>query len=167
VPDDVYLLDTCVASALWDELHAKHHLFRRRWEKLQSDRVFVSVVTLAEVEYGLRVAPCVDDARQRRVRQAMSAFEVLPVDRHVVESYAELRARLFARYSPKDARGRLKARVVPDLWEQTPDKRLGVQENDLWIASQAMERAYILATTDRMAHVAEVAGADLRLECWQ
>jgi len=165
--EDAYLLDTSIASALWDELHSKHALFRSRWEKLALDRVFVSVVSVAEVEYGLRVAPRIDEERQARVRESMSSFAVLPLGRHVVESYAELRARLFARYAPTDRRGRLKAKVVPDLWEQTPDKLLGVQENDIWIASQAIQRRCILATTDRMSHIVEVAGSDLRFEYWK
>jgi predicted nucleic acid-binding protein len=167
MPEDAYLLDTSIASALWDELHVKHGLFRRRWERLPPDRVFVSVVSLAEVDYGLRVAPKIDHERQRHVREAMSSFVVLPLDRHVAESYAELRARLFTEYSPRGARGRLSAKVVPDLWERTPDKLLGVQENDLWIASQAMERNYILATTDRMVHIVEVAGSGMRFDYWQ
>jgi len=166
VPDDAYLLDTSIASALWDALHVKHAVFRGRWQKLASDRVFVSVVSLAEVEYGLRVAPNIDHERQRRVRQAMWSFVALPLDRHVVESYAELRARLFARHSRRNARGRLTAKVVPDLWERTPDKLLGIQENDLWLASVAMERNLVLITTDRMAHIAQAAGTDLRLDLW-
>ena len=167
MPDDAYLLDTSIASALWDELHRNHAVFRDRLQELRDARVYVSVVSLAEVEYGLRVAPNIDHERQRRVREAMSAFAVLPLDSHFVESYAELRARLFAKYSPRDARGRLKDRMVPDLWERTPDKLLGVQENDVWIASQAMERKYILATTDRMVHIVDVAGSGLRFDYWQ
>ena len=55
---------------------------------------------------------------------------------------------------------------VPDLWERTPDKLLGIQENDLWLASQAMERDLVLVTGDRMKHIVEVAGQDLRTLKW-
>jgi len=101
------------------------------------------------------------------VREAMSSFVVLALDRHVVESYAELRARLFRTHSPKDAKGRLTAKGVPDLWERTSDKLLGIQENDLWIAGQAMERNLMLLTTDRMTHIMQAAGPDLRSQLWQ
>jgi tRNA(fMet)-specific endonuclease VapC len=168
--DDFCLLDTNIASALWDELHENHVALRDRLKSLGEVAVCVSVVTLAEVEYGLRVAPEIDRERQQMVRGNMAAFigscGVLGIDRHVVEAYAELRSRLFRKYAPRDKRGRLKAKVVPDLWERVPDKLLGIQENDLWLASLAVERNYRLVTNDRMTHIVEVAGGDLRIELW-
>ena len=56
--------------------------------------------------------------------------------------------------------------MVPDLWERTPDKLLGIQENDLWQASVAMERNLVLVTNDRMSRIADVAGPDLRIGRW-
>ena len=164
--EDAYLLDTNIASALWDEHHEKHAPFRGRIGALGDAPVFVSVITLAEVEYGLRIAPRIDVARQRMVRANMSEFTALRLDPHVVENYAELRARLFKKYSPKDARGRLRAKRVPDLWERSPDKLLGIQENDLWNASLAVERNLVLVTNDRMTHIEDVAAGDLRIERW-
>ena len=164
---DTYLLDTNIASALWDEYHRNHRAFRERLAKLRDAAVCVSVVSLAEVEYGLKIAPRIDEERQRGVRTNMSRFEVLALDRHVVEYYAELRARLFRKYSPKNSRGRLTAKVVPDLWERSPDKLLGIQENDLWIASVAVERNLVLVTSDRLTHIQAVAGDDLRVERWE
>ncbi len=167
---DVCLLDTNVASALWDELHGKHAAYRERHRQLADAgaHVYVSVITLAEVDYGLRVAPNVDADRQARVRTSMTAFEVVDVDHHVAEAYAEIRSRLFRKFSPRDRRGRLTAKVVPDLWERTPDKLLGIQENDLWQASLAIARDYLLITTDRMSHIASVAdsGLQLRVDNW-
>jgi len=164
---DAYLLDTNIASALWDKCHENHAPFRERLETLGDAPVYVSVVSLAEVEYGLKTAPRIDERRQRSVRARMRAFEVLALDRHVVEYYAELRARLFRKYSPKNSRGRLKAKLVPDLWERSPDKLLGIQENDLWIASVAVERNLVLVTSDRLTHIQAVAGDDLRVERWE
>lgn len=163
---DAYLLDTNIASVLWDECHKSHVEYRRRLAALGDAPVFVSVVTLAEVEYGLRIAPHVDDARQENVRARMRAFEVLGLDRHVVEYYAELRACLFRQYGPKDARRRLRAKVVPDLWERSPDKLLGIQENDLWLASAAIERNLVLVSNDRLSRIQEAARGSLRMECW-
>jgi len=164
---DAYLLDTNIASALWDKCHENHTGFRERLGRLGEAPVYVSVVSLAEVEYGLRIAPRIDGERQRRVRANMSQFKVLALDRHVVEYYAELRARLFSKYSPRNSRGRLTAKVVPDLWERSPDKLLGIQENDLWIASAAVERNLVLVTSDRLTHIQAVAGDDLRVERWE
>ena len=164
---DGYLLDTAIASALWDEKHKKHGVFRERLRALGDAPVFVSVVSLAEVEYGLRIAPRIDRGRQAKVRSRMAQYTALPLDQHVIEGYAELRSRLFKKHSPRDRRGRLTAKRVPDLWERTPDKLLGIQENDLWLASVAMERNLVLVTTDRMRHIALAAGTDLHVDSWR
>jgi len=45
---------------------------------------------------------------------------------------------------------------------------LGIQENDLWIAAQAIERHFILVTSDhRMTRIREIASeAELVIEDW-
>ncbi|NQT51115.1 type II toxin-antitoxin system VapC family toxin [bacterium] len=163
---DAYLLDTNIASALWDAYHAKHEEFRQRVTEIGDAPVYVSVVTLAEVEYGLKTAAKIDEGRQAQVRATMRGFEALPLDHHIVEHYAELRARLFRKHSPRNAKGRLTSKRVPDLWERTPDKLLGIQENDLWNAALAVERNLVFVTNDRMSRIVEVAGDDLRIERW-
>jgi predicted nucleic acid-binding protein len=164
---DAYLLDTNIASALWDELHLDHNEFWEKTRRLDGSTIYISVITLAEIEYGLRVAPSIDIERQKKVRARMGEFAILPFDRHVVESYAKLRSRLFVKHGGKDKQGRLRDKVVPDLWERTPDKLLGIQENDLWQASLAVERNLVLVTNDRMSRIVEVAGNDLRIESWR
>ena len=164
---DAYLLDTNLVSALWDRLHPQHDSARSHVEAFGSDPVYVSVVTFAEIEYGLLTAPRISGTRQSMVRDAMRAFRlVLDIGGHTYGCYADLRARLFGKYSPKDGRGRLKAKRVADLWERTPDKLLGIQENDLWLAGQAMERDLVLVTSDRMTRIIEVAASDLRVQKW-
>ena len=91
----------------------------------------------------------------------------MPFDGQSCLQYAELRARLFKKYSPGDRRGRLVDKVVPDLWERTPDKLLGIQENDLWVASLAMNRDIVVLTNERMTRIADVAGDDLRIDIWE
>jgi len=44
-------------------------------------------------------------------------------------------------------------------------KVLGIQENDLWIAAQAIERNLILVTNDGMSRIREIA-SELRIEDW-
>jgi len=164
---DAYLLDTNLICALWDRWHKDHDNARRHVGGFGDDPVYASVVTFAEIEYGLLTAPNIDKLRQDRMREDMRAFRlVLDIGRHTWQPYAELRARLFRKYSPKRSRGRLTAKRVPDLWERTPDKLLGIQENDLWLASQAMERDLVLVTSDRMRHIVAVAGQDLRAQRW-
>lgn len=163
---DAYLLDTNTACVLWDEQHAHHRAIREAARERAGSSLFVSVVTVAEVQYGLLTAPNVDQPRQATVRRNMTEYASVSVDKHVVSYYADMRARLFRKYSPRDRRGRLTAKRVPDLWERTPDKQLQVQENDLWIAATDLTRDLVLVTGDRMNAIRSVLGSHLRVENW-
>ncbi|MCH7920211.1 MAG: hypothetical protein IIC50_19795 [Planctomycetes bacterium] len=73
-----------------------------------------------------------------------------------------LRAALFDKYAPKKNRKGLRPEQLID---PVTSKGLGVQENDIWIASQALEHNLVLVTNDQMNHLREVA-SDLRVENW-
>src|SRR6266536_2358899 len=97
---DGYLLDTSVASWLWDAGSPHHATTRTKFESLGDAPTFVSAITVGEVEYGLAVSPAIDPARQGLVRSAMASYQVLPIDRHTGETYGQIRAALFTQYSP-------------------------------------------------------------------
>ncbi len=78
----------------------------------------------------------------------MAAYEVLPVDHHAGRTYGEIRGALFMRYAPRNARGRMTKKVPEDLVEPATGKTLGIQENDLWIVSVAVEYDLRLVTGD-------------------
>ncbi|MFH1673650.1 MAG: type II toxin-antitoxin system VapC family toxin [Pseudomonadota bacterium] len=127
-----YLLDTNAASVLWDARHPDFKKIRSFLAGHSQSPVWISVIVLAEVEYGLRIAPKMDEGRQNDVRNEMANFfEILDIDKHTVAPYSDLRAELFKTYSPKDRRGRLTAKWPEDLFERTGAKELGVQENDI------------------------------------
>jgi predicted nucleic acid-binding protein len=44
-------------------------------------------------------------------------------------------------------------------------QELGIQENDLWMAAQALEYNLVFVTNDKMERIREVC-ADLQLENW-
>ena len=161
-----YLLDTSIASASWDRRAPRHSDVRRRLENLDSHLVFVAAVSIAEVEYGLRVAPEIDSQRQSLVRNAMARFNVLEVTQHTARTYAEIRAKLFQAHAPRNRRGRLTQKYVEDIVETTTGKELGIQENDLWIVSTAVEQNLIFVTGDRMCRVIEAAHYSERTEFW-
>lgn len=166
---EAYLLDTNVASAAWDQGNKAHSITRSRLLQLDQDRVFISSITIAEIEYGLKTAPSLDSHRQQIVRREMSAYKVLSVDRHTAEPYSDIRAIIFQNYAPRDRRGRIKARYVEDLVEPTTGKELGIQENDLWIVSVAIQYNLVLVTNDLgggMRRVIEAAQYAHRTEYW-
>lgn len=161
-----YLLDTSIASAAWDYGAPSHRIVRQRLERLGDAPVSVAAVSIAEVEYGLQVAQYIDTQRQAAVRSAMASFHVLDVDRHTGETYAGIRANLFRKHSTRGNRGKLTKRYVEDLVDRTTGKQLGIQENDLWIVSVAVQYNLIFVTNDKMRRVIEAAKYSERTDYW-
>ncbi len=159
-------MGTNIASVAWDTGSSRHDYVRGRLENLDDDLVFISAVSLAEVEYGLLVSPAIDANRQSAVRNAMSSYTVLQIDQHTSQVYAKIRANLFKKYSPIKSRGRLSRKYIEDLVDRTTGKQLGVQENDLWIISVAVQYNLIFVTSDQMHRVTEEAGYANRTEFW-
>ena len=163
---DAYLLDTNACSRLWDKLAHDHHEIRRFVQNLSPQSVFVSVVSHAEIEYGLKTAPQIDASRQQTVRTAMATYGTpIAIDHHTVEYYSDIRAALFGKYAPRNARGRINKKWVEDLIEPTTSKQLGIQENDVWIAAVALQRNLVLVSRDRMSKIQSVEPR-LRVAAW-
>ena len=168
---DGYLLDTNAASILWDMRNREYKTLRSFIQKIDQSPIWISIVVFGEIEYGLKTAPRMDERLQADVRKKMSFFPlVLEMDKHTVEPYSDLRAALFKKYSPKDKRGRLKAKWPEDLRERTTAKELGVQENDIWIAAQAVQYNLVLVSSDYMRRLQEVStdlDYPLQLASWK
>lgn len=166
---DGYLLDTSVASRVWDGLNAHHAAARAKLEQLGDAPVFVSVVTMGEIEYGLNVSPAMDASRHSAVRNEMVGYRVLPIDHHTAAVYGEVRAELFTKYAPRNRRGRLTKKLPEDLVDSTTGKALGIQENDLWIVSVTVQYSLRLVTSDEaegMRRVLEAANYLDQVEFW-
>jgi tRNA(fMet)-specific endonuclease VapC len=154
---DAYLLDTSIASIAWDGGNKNHGFIRQRLASL-GEGAFISIcsISLAEVEYGLLVSPAADPERHAVVRNAMSQYKIWDIDRHTSTVYAQLRAELFKQYSPKDKRGRLTKKQPEELRDETTGFELGIQENDLWIVSVAVQYDLRFITQDEMRRIREV-----------
>jgi len=154
---DGYLFDTNAVSVLWNVRHPEHDTIKVFFASVSHSPVWLSTIVLAEIEYGLKITPKMDIDSQNQVRHEMSNHPlILNIDKHTIGPYADLRAELFKNYSPKKRRGRLKVRWPEDLIERTSAKELGVQENDIWIAAQAIQYNLILVTGDHMQRLADV-----------
>jgi tRNA(fMet)-specific endonuclease VapC len=168
---DGYLLDTTAASTLWDQRHHDYQKIRGFLRGIAESPTWISIVVLGEVEYGLKIVPQIDEHRQAEIRRQITRFpRILDVNKHTVEPYSDLRAALFKKYSPKDRRGRLSAKWPEDLQDRTSAKELGVQENDLWIAAQAIQYNLVLITGDHMRRLQEVStdlDYPLQLASWK
>jgi tRNA(fMet)-specific endonuclease VapC len=127
--------------------------------------LWISVITLGEIEYGQRVVSETITVEQQAFIEFTSirfprALEIKSTTR--VE-YGRLRAGLFKRYSPKEKR---QPGLRPEqLVDPITAKELGIQENDIWIAAQALEYNLALVTNDKMTRIREVCN-DLMVENW-
>lgn len=160
------LLDTNVFRALVDARSPNHESVRRRFEALGSRYVFLSEIAVGEIEYGLRLPHNVPAERVAEIRQALDGISPLGLDVGCSEPYGEMRRWLFEKYG---AKLRKQKRSVSQLSDPSSDAELGIQENDLWIASHAIAVDGVLVTTDKMKRVREAArecGLALSIENW-
>jgi predicted nucleic acid-binding protein len=89
----------------------------------------------------------------------------LPIDEHVAEVFGSLKAKIFENKSVRAMRsnsGRASLFKNP-----IPAKDMGVHENDLWLAAQALAYNLILITSDRMQNILELAPKELKHEIWE
>lgn len=169
---DGYLLDTNAANVFWDSKH-RDNLNIRNFLKQNADApIWISIIVFGEIEYGLKIRSGLDEDSKKVVRSKMVSFSpyLLDIDKHTIEPYSDLRAALFQRYSPKDKRARLKAKWPEDLVDRASAKELGVQENDIWIAAQAIQYNLVLITNDYMRRLEEVSkqlSFPLQLASWR
>ena len=142
----------------------------RAWlESLGDDSAFISAVSLAESEYGLELGR-LDKKTKRDIRRAMATYTILSIDRHTAEIYGRVRARLFKKHAPKKRRKMVGTKYAEDLREFTSGKELGIQENDLWIVSVAVEYNLMFVTTDKaggMRRIVDAANYTHRIQYWQ
>jgi len=131
-------------------------------------RVWVSSVTWGEIEYGYRV----QTKKARSLEGPFKQFirDIAPkefvVDKHVAEEYGRIRAKLFEKYGPREKRR--KGRRPEQLIDPVTSLQLRIQENDLWIAAQAITKDFVLVTNDRksLRPLLEVAKGKLHIENW-
>jgi len=123
-----------------------------------------SVIVLGEIAFGHRRAVPPDLAKQ----QALNAFlrdqfpEPLHISKHTPMYYAEIRALLFKTFPPQGKR-----QAHPErCFDKVTATELGIEENDLWITSQAYEHNLVLVTHDKLVRIREVAGHLIVVEDW-
>ena len=160
-----YLLDTNIIEFWFNAKRAEHTTVRGRIAALPAETpLATSAVVIGEIRYGTLVGP-----KDRRVGlDELAEFvrrqlpRVIDVDKSTAAVYGELRARLFEKYAPRGERRGLRPEQLVD---PVTSRVLGIHENDLWIAAQAIEQNIVLATNDRMVRISEVV-PELIVEDW-
>lgn len=161
-----FLLDTNILTYWFDTENdsEQHANLQRKLKSLSSfARLSISVISWGEIDYGYSLNHKSHETEFRKFIKGVTPWSI-EIDRHTAKEYGELRARLFEKYAPKHKR--TKGLRPEQLIDPATSLELGIQENDLWIAAQAISRNLTLVTNDAMKRIREIAGKSLHVENW-
>lgn len=164
---DGYILDTSVLSAYLDGSHQLHGEVDKEIQILEESGslLHLSAISLAELEFGMQMARAFGNARLPTLEQMVinaGKYMVLDVTRHTSIAYSQLKTNLAKKYLAGASR-RDRRRWVEDWVDRTSGQKLQIDENDLWICSQAKERDLIVLAADvRMKRISD-ADSEVRL----
>jgi len=151
---DAYLLDTNVICALADANHSGHVPVRQHFQQVDPQFVLLPTMAVAEIEFGMGLAPNIKPEKRQELRQFIRRFEQLPFDENCVRPYSVVRAELWRMHATARQRGKriLYYEKHPEqLCEKVTGSELGIDEPDLIIASVAMSQNLVLVTSDTKA----------------
>lgn len=127
--------------------------------------LFVSAITLGEIEFGHQITVSTDQERRFEYQRFVDETfrdHVLPVTHKTRCHYGDLRSSLFRRYPPLSKKQNHPERC----YDKATASELGIEENDLWIAAQAIERNLVVASADKLEKLIEVSGGLLEVVNW-
>ncbi len=157
-----YLLDTNIASAASYEPNPHHQAVREKLAEIGKAPVFVSAVTVGEIQYGMDLARA-QAARARApiptLASVLTGYRILAINEQTARVWGQFRANIFDKHAPRKRRRR-RHRPLASLVDRTSDVDLGIQENDLWIVSAAVTHNLIFVTADQaggMRRIVDVA----------
>ena len=166
-----FLIDTNIWE-YWFNPNCEQHpnVLRKATEIQKKSKLWISVVTWGEIEFGYNVISEGKRSREAEFHQFVNSNgpKEYPIDKHVTEVYGKIRARLFENCTPK---GKKKKRRPEQLIDPASSFELKIQENDLWIVSQAITQNLILVTNDKkslgpLRKAVEDAGENLTIDNW-
>jgi tRNA(fMet)-specific endonuclease VapC len=166
-----YLLDTQTVRYWFDGQSGRFPAVQAQAARRAADSpLYVSSITLGEIAYGHAHNPA--GAGEKRIGflefLRHNLPQVLQVSRHTAEPYGAVRARLVEQFPPQGGWGRKKKRIE-DAYDPTAARELGIDENDLWIVAQTVERNLVLVTSDKMDRIRKSVNdvyPDFKFENW-
>lgn len=120
-----YLLDTNVASWLLDAQHKRHPDVVSFVNQAGGDsRIYISRITIAEIQYGYKVHSNVDLVRKQAIEQRLKLFQPREIDRHTTEPYSDIRASYSRSLQVMPKKGRFLPRGLKSLSSELPEESL-------------------------------------------
>jgi predicted nucleic acid-binding protein len=160
---DTYLLDTNLVSVLYDVRRPNHLAVRQAIAALEPAAAqLVSAITIAELRFGLalwqalgqpltHIEACIEQAEDHPLAE---------IGRYTAEAFAYVKSSVALQRIDVHRR---KPRWVEAWTDRVTAQLLQIDENDLWIAAQAVERNYVVVTSDSdFTQIIGPAVADLR-----
>ena len=165
---DGYLLDTCLLSALLDPTKVNHPAVCSAIDNLQEDAPkYVSVITFAELWFGIRLATLRGDINTERLDKIVHAAKTHPplnVTKHTAEEYGFIKAELANKYLDKALRKDGRPRWIEEWVDKATGQKLQIDENDLWLCAQAKERNLVLLTAEQKILRIKAGVPEIRIE---
>lgn len=168
-----YLLDTNIASILWDARHDDQPKAEKfiRDEEAKGGIFYASCVAIAETRYGLTLYSNIDAVRRASVEKNINGLTLVRgITKHTTNYYAEVKAALFRRHAPRGDKGRITKKNPKWLMDSVAGVNLEIEENDLWLAACALETNLTLVSEDKMEWIkvaCEEVGFNLDLVKWK
>ena len=158
------LLDTNIWSD-WYKLDKNAYIIEKL-KSISTARIHISEISWGELCYGYELLTQREKRKLGGILEFVTGLTpiTLGINRHVSIEYGKLRAKLFNKYAP--GKLRKKGMRPHELTDPCTDKQLQIQENDLWIASQAIIYDLGLVTNDKMNAIKEIAGKSFHIENW-
>jgi predicted nucleic acid-binding protein len=142
--------------------YAKNSAVEQRMKLLVGTMpLYVSVITLGEIEFSHSNVSATDKAKQADFRKWMrNTFEVprLEITDSTAPYYADIRRKLFDRYDVKNK--------YLENREDHLGNKCNVDENNVWIVSQALDRNLFLITNDKMNRIKDVLDDPKSIVIW-
>jgi predicted nucleic acid-binding protein len=146
---DTYLLDTNLVSVLYDARRPNHKAVRQAVAALDPlAPQLISVITIGELRFGL--------ALSRAAGQPLKHIEacIEKAEEHPLAEIGRYTGEAFAYVKSSVALQRLNVRRRIPRWvegwtDRITGQLLQIDENDLWLAAQAVERNFVVVTSDQ------------------
>jgi tRNA(fMet)-specific endonuclease VapC len=129
----MYLLDTTHCIALLNNRQSVVD----KLTTLKNTEVSTSLIVCGELVYGAYISEHVSE-NLKRVEELIKLIKVYGINWDTIYIYARLKSEIMDRFGPKDKRKRRNTKV----------ESLGFKDNDLWIASTAIQHNLILVSAD-------------------
>lgn len=146
-----YLLDTSVLIALVDPAHVLHATVAAAIDAMSGDDLqYVSAVSIGEIRTGVASVQNIHGRTPTHASQVLAAAQartLLSINTQVAVTYGNLKAAMVSTFMPKASKNKPSGHLQ-DWIDHATGKRLGINENDLWICAQGFERDLHVLTCD-------------------